>query len=308
MSQCIQKLDKSNMHNTSEILLATGLFGESTQLPDVMHCETIAARSSLHDWELSPHRHARLHQVMLVQSGSGTAYLEGTPLSFTDHSLVNVPPGAVHAFRFAPDTEGFVVTLADEILDLILAGTGDMRHTLAQAAVCEPHADVAAVMERIWREFNGLASARALVLRGLCTTLLGLTARQLALTAPSPAAQGSTQVLQRFEALVEAHFLSHWSVADYAQAMSISPTHLSRVVRAATGAPASHWIDARVIREARRRLAYTNLRVATVADALGFADPAYFSRMFTRATGVSPRAFRSQLMQPRNSAPAKQNP
>lgn len=299
MSQSIQNLHKSNMHNTSDILLAKGLFGESTQLPDVMHCETIAVRSSLHDWELVPHRHERLHQVMLVQSGSGMAFLEGRQIPFGDTTLINVPPGAVHAFRFAPGTEGFVVTLADEILDLILAGTGEVRHTLGQPAVCAPHEDLMVVMQRIWSEFNGLASARALVLRGLCTTLLGLTARQLALVGPTPAGQDKAQVLQRFEALVEAHFLEHWSVADYARALSISPTHLSRVVRAATGAPASQLIDARVIREARRRLAYTNLRVTTIADALGFVDPAYFSRVFTRATGVSPRAFRSQLAHPR---------
>ena len=38
------------------------LFGESQHLPDVLHCETIAERSALHDWELAPHRHTRLHR------------------------------------------------------------------------------------------------------------------------------------------------------------------------------------------------------------------------------------------------------
>lgn len=42
------------------------LFGESGDLPDVLHCETIAARSALHGWELAPHRHAGLHQLLLV--------------------------------------------------------------------------------------------------------------------------------------------------------------------------------------------------------------------------------------------------
>ena len=44
------------------------LFGESQHLPDVLHCETIAERSALHDWELAPHRHTRLHQVLLITS------------------------------------------------------------------------------------------------------------------------------------------------------------------------------------------------------------------------------------------------
>ncbi|MEZ5704702.1 MAG: hypothetical protein R3E56_04895 [Burkholderiaceae bacterium] len=55
------------MQEQDGILIAHGLFGESAQLPDVMHCETIAARSALHGWELAPHRHGKLHQVLLLQ-------------------------------------------------------------------------------------------------------------------------------------------------------------------------------------------------------------------------------------------------
>jgi AraC family transcriptional regulator, transcriptional activator of pobA len=295
MAQSRKNLYKSNMRTAADILLEKGLFGESTQLPDVMHCETIAARSSLHDWELAPHRHAHLHQVMLVQSGSGMAHIEGRQIPFGDGALMNVPPGVVHAFRFLPDTQGFVVTLADEILDLILAGAGDVRHTLSQPSVCAAPADMAVLMQQIWSEFNGMADARALMLRGLCSALLGLVVRQLVQTGARPAEQDKGQVLQRFEALLQVHLLEHWGVAEYARALSVSPTHLSRVVRAATGAPASQLINARIIREARQRLAYTNLRVSTIAYTLGFADPAHFSRVFTRDTGLSPRAFRRML-------------
>jgi AraC family transcriptional activator of pobA len=84
-------------------------------------------------------------------------------------------------------------------------------------------------------------------------------------------------------------------VADYARALGVSPTHLSRVARATTGGPASRLIDARLMREARRNLAYTNLRVTAIAYALGFGGPAHFSRAFSRAEGLSPRAFRERL-------------
>jgi len=47
--------------------------------------------------------------------------------------------------------------------------------------------------------------------------------------------------------------------------------------------------------EARRNLAYTNLPVSTMAYALGFDDPACFSRVYAAATGLSPRAFREPL-------------
>lgn len=104
-----------------------------------------------------------------------------------------------------------------------------------------------------------------------------------------------SQLPQRFVALLEAHYRAHWRVADYAGALAVTPTHLSRVLRAATGESASRLIDGRAIREARRQLAFTHLSVTSIAYTLGFVDPALFSRVFSRVTGVSPREFRRQL-------------
>jgi AraC family transcriptional regulator, transcriptional activator of pobA len=62
------------------------------------------------------------------------------------------------------------------------------------------------------------------------------------------------------------------------------------------GQPASRLIEARRMREARRQLAYTQLQVGSIAYALGYADPAHFSRVFSRVEGLSPRAFRERLV------------
>ncbi len=297
MTRSVQYLYDSNMHRHGGIVLSHGLFGESTQLPDVMHCETIAARSALHDWELAPHRHGRLHQILLLRSGGGIACLEGLDLALEPMTLVNVPPGDVHAFSFEPGTQGFVATLADEMLDSMLGGVGEVRRPLGHAFVATADAQIDAVMQQIWQEFSALGEARALVLRGLGVALLGLTARVAMRSTPTLAGVGESAQMRKFEALVEAHFQERWSVADYARAMAMTPTHLSRIARAATGEPASRVIDARVVREARRSLAFTNLSVATIAYELGFVDPAHFSRVFSRTAGLSPRAFRRQVAQ-----------
>jgi AraC family transcriptional activator of pobA len=53
-------------------------------------------------------------------------------------------------------------------------------------------------------------------------------------------------------------------------------------------------INQRLLLEAKRNLVYTTLTVYQVADSLGFSEPAYFSRFFKRATGLTPKAFRGQ--------------
>lgn len=283
------------MKRSQESIQSFSLFGESTHLPDVMHCETIADRSALHDWELSPHRHARLHQVLLVQCGSGTLSLDGAVSALAPGSVVNVPPGHVHAFRFEKGTTGWVATFADELLEEILVRVGDVRADLGRACVVQADASIHRVMEQIWQEFSGSSKARALVLRGLSGALLGWMARAMGADAAPVANLAESNLVQRFRGLIDEHFLAHWRVADYARALAVSPTHLSRLTRAATGNSAMRLIEARTIREARRQLAYTNLSITTIAYALGYADPAYFTRVFRRDAGVSPRDFRAQL-------------
>ena len=288
-------------------ILNYNLFGEAGDLPDVVHCETIEARSRLHDWEFAPHRHARLHQILLLENGGGRASLDGQVWQLGPMTLVNVPIGLVHGYAFTPGTDGLVVTLAAEMLDEALQLTEGLHEVLAHAAVVPADAACAGTMAEIAATYAGRDFARAQMLRSLSGLLLGQAARLMAASRPVASTPVRPDLLKRFEALLEAHYLEHWSVADYAGALAVSPTHLSRITRAATGRPATRLIEERIIREARRNLVYTNMPVSMIAFALGYGDPAYFSRVFTRATGVAPRVLRARAVSHTASPSARRN-
>jgi len=181
------------------------------------------------------------------------------------------------------------------MLDEALARDAEVRQALGRAWIGSADAAVDELMAQLAHEYAGRAPARSLVLRGLGAALFGRAARVGSRADRLQEKLPGSNLLPRFEALLEAHFRAHWTVADYASALAVTPTHLSRVVRAATGEPVSRRIDAQVIREARRQLAFTSLSIASIAYMLGFADPALFSRVFARVAGCSPRRFRRQL-------------
>lgn len=287
----------SNMRSAArrQAIQVYNLFGERGDLPDIVHCETIAARSVLHDWEFAPHRHARLHQILLLESGGGQATVEGHVHRLGPMRIINVPVGSVHGFRFVAGAQGWVLTIAAEVLDEVLLPTEGLRAVLGEPAVARASPLMRATMKQIFAEFAGRDFARAHLLRSLAGTLFGVVARELANREQSGDPAFRSGLLQRFQELVEQHYLQHWSVSQYAAALSVTPTHLTRVARAATGHSASRVILNRVVREARRNLVYTNLPVSTIAYALGFNDPAYFSRIYAAATGFSPRGFRDRV-------------
>lgn len=287
-------LDESNIAQATlgRAVVNYNLYGEAGDLPDVVHCETIETRSRLHNWELGRHRHGRLHQILLVERGGGTAHLDGRTSPLSAMTGVNVPIGSIHGFTFEPETEGWVVTLAAETIDDTLDRTDPLHRAVGRPALFRATEEIRSVMRSIFEEYDGRAFGRAQMLRSQSGILLALVARGLQSGRPASEALGIDPRFVRFERLIEERFTEHWSVSDYADELGMTPTHLSRLARAATGQPASRVIEERVIREARRNLVYTELSVSVVAYALGFSDPAYFSGLFKRATGMSPLRFR----------------
>lgn len=272
------------------------LYGEAGELPDILHCEAISSRAPLHDWNIRPHRHQRLHQFFLVRSGGGTVEIDGRAGPIEPPLLINVPPLAVHAFAFERGTEGWVITIPVEMLD---TGTAPaVAAMIATARTVRAGKKLFELFERAAGEHAGAELGRAYALRAHVGLLAAHVARRIGALDPPRDGGGGGEKLRRFEALLERHFREHWTVARYAAELTVSPTHLNRLARAATGLAASRLIEARLVREARRSLAYTNLTIAQIAYELGFDDPAYFTRVFTRATGQPPSRYRRGLDRP----------
>lgn len=88
------------------------------------------------------------------------------------------------------------------------------------------------------------------------------------------------------------------SLRQVARELGMTPGHLTTVVRRLTGRTVGEWIVERRIAAARALLAETDLPIRTVARRVGFSDPGYFTRLFSRAHGVSPREWRGRPAPP----------
>ncbi|THU40563.1 helix-turn-helix domain-containing protein [Niastella caeni] len=102
------------------------------------------------------------------------------------------------------------------------------------------------------------------------------------------------EFLRKFSQLVELHFKTQHTVADYAKMLSVSPKLLNKRITQYGNTAPNDLIKERIILEAKRLLAHTQLSVKEIGYSLGYDDPAYFVRLFTKQAGLSPVEFRKQ--------------
>ncbi|WP_035455828.1 helix-turn-helix domain-containing protein [Algoriphagus terrigena] len=107
--------------------------------------------------------------------------------------------------------------------------------------------------------------------------------------------QSDVQFLRRFSKLVEQHYKTHHTVADYAELLFVTPKNLSKKIGLISKSTPNDIIKDRIILESKRLLAHTQMTVKEIAFSLNYEDDAYFVRFFQKHTGLSPLSFRKQF-------------
>ncbi len=100
--------------------------------------------------------------------------------------------------------------------------------------------------------------------------------------------------LTRFLSLVEKHAKMHRDTGFYADKLCLTSKYLSRSVKEKTGRTAKEIILNYVSLQARSMLLGTDLNIQQVSDALHFPSQSVFGKFFKKASGLSPREYRSQ--------------
>src|SRR5690348_11325588 len=94
-----------------------------------VHCETIQARSRLHNYVIQPHRHERLFQILHLTGGRAEIVVDGQGAVLEAPSIVALPPMVVHGYTFPPDVAGTVLTLFGSRLASILGDAEEIADT-----------------------------------------------------------------------------------------------------------------------------------------------------------------------------------
>ena len=105
----------------------------------------------------------------------------------------------------------------------------------------------------------------------------------------------TTEYFERLLRLLGEHYKTERSVEFYADKMSLTPKHLSRVVRSHSGRSVHQWIDAFVVQEIKNLLKHSNLSIQQISYELHFSNPSFMGQYFKRITGKTPGEYRREI-------------
>lgn len=99
------------------------------------------------------------------------------------------------------------------------------------------------------------------------------------------------KIITKLEVAIEAHYKDEKLPRFYANKLFVTTKHLNRVIKTSLNKTTTDLIIERVVLEAKRLMVYSENSLTTISYILGYQDYAYFSRLFKRKTGISPKKF-----------------
>ncbi len=239
------------------------------------------------------------YKIVWVKEGKGIYNIDFESYDFNGNVLFFLSPGQIFSVESEKVKEAYQLSFTKDFYciqthDAEVACNGVLFNNVYKTPFVSPcEKDIKKldfILESLIEEFEQEETAQYDMLQSYLRQFIVCSVR-VKKEYESVKDDSETKLYKDFSLLVEQNFKKMHSVTDYANRLGLSPKSLSKHFQKIGSQTPSDFIKNRIITEAKRKLLYSNEAIKHIAFDLGFNDPAYFSRFFTKATGKSPKQF-----------------
>lgn len=241
--------------------------------------------------KLPPHSH-ELPFFGLVMDGQYGERYGRQQTFFSPFTIMFRPAGIPHQDEIGPRGVRFFEI---EVRPSWRKRLEDCSGTLDRACEDRAGGQVLWLGMKLFREMHS-GAADELAIEGLLAELLACVACPPRERAPERT-KARPPWLGRVLDKINAEYAERLTLDHLSGEAGVHPVHLSRVFRRLTGQGIGEHVHRLRIRAACEQLLQSDMPIAEIGLAAGFADQSHFTRSFRRVTGMSPARFRSMVAQ-----------
>lgn len=251
------------------------------------------------------HRHDQYYQLHFIHKGTvhvqlgDKEYIETAPLVFF------TPPPIPHSFITEQNATGQVLTIHQSLVEQLFKNINHHEADLQNMAVCLTFQSIPKHLqiyqELLEKSFEGLHlenisqsdfGHNQAIINWSQSILLNLFRLMDNITDAIPVSNSHSAIFRQYLTLIEAHYHENQPISYYANILNTTEGQLNKICRQIANISSKRIIHERVMLEAKYLLTHTNLSIQQIAFQLGFQDPAYFTRFFTKYTDITPKNYR----------------
>ena len=102
----------------------------------------------------------------------------------------------------------------------------------------------------------------------------------------------NNDIIKKAIQYISQNFASSITLKDVADHVHLNPAYFSTIFKQSTGSSFKEYLNMVRIEESKRLLTNTNYSVIDISVATGFEDQSYFSKVFKKYTGLTPKQYR----------------
>lgn len=253
-----------------------------------------------------PHRHD-FYEVLYLTTGSGFHIIDENKYEIEPPCIFFMSPGQAHKLELSQDIKGFIFLFNTEFYLLNQKNKNRLlefpfffsTEKVNPPLSLENEIDVnflRVLFEQGCNEMSGNDSPSDEIVRSILDLIL-LTCDKLYPESLRTVQLGKGHILvKNFLQLIEENYQNNLRVNDYAEMLSITPNHLTQMVKEITGKSSTTLLQEKNIVEIKRLLVHTGMTVSEIAEAMSFPDQSYFTKYFKKITGITPLQYRRESM------------
>jgi AraC-like DNA-binding protein len=244
-----------------------------------------------------PHRHV-YEEIIIVTKGSPQHFIDFNKETIAPPVFIYVAMGKIH--QFLPDiyTEGWALRYKNEFIHesrfhFYSNFLDNINYPLDKDSCLEKLNAICELMLDEYKQLHPDFNMIKHLLGALLSKLETQTKNNFKQSGNSPNTQLIT--FNNFLKIVEQNFKRPESVEFYAEKLNMSVRNLNLICQTIFNKSVSEIIETRKLIEARQLLINTELSVSEIGYELGYNEKSYFTRVFTKKTGLTPTDFKAQM-------------